>query len=73
LMKARVIKPKKLEKQKKHYLDLFNELVWNRSKNNSSLKNLKSFESVNNDATSVGLGLSVATMTGGLIQQYGIK
>lgn len=72
-MKARVVKPKTLEKQRKHYLDLLNDLVWNRSKRNSSDKNFSGFEGANHVVSSTGLGVGVSLLAGGVIQQYATK
>ena len=69
-MKARVIKPKSLEKQKKHYLELFNELIWCKGKSGQTSGNGQAFESVNNGLSKTGLGLGLALFSGTVAQQY---
>lgn len=69
-MKARIIKPKSLEKQKKHYLDMFNDLVMNKSENASLTHQLSSMSSSSGSLLPSSLGFGVALLTGGAFQQF---
>lgn len=72
-MKARVMKPNALEKPNKPYLDLLNDLVWNKNSKNSEFRNFKTIEASNKNARIFKLGLGVALLSGGVFQQYGTR
>jgi DNA-binding transcriptional regulator of glucitol operon len=69
-MKARVIKTKNLEKQKKQYLDLLNDLVWNKGSLSLKSSQSKAFESVNSDVSNSGYNLGGTLLTSVAVSGY---
>ena len=69
-MKARLIPTKKLESKRKTILELFNDLTWSKNQNTTALKGWSFAETATKATSKNGLGLGVALLTGGAVQQF---
>jgi hypothetical protein len=69
-MKARLIPTKKLESKRKTILELFNDLTWSKNQNTPALKGWNFAEAATKATSKNGIGLGVALLTGGAVQQF---
>lgn len=69
-MKARLIKPRKLEQQKETIFELMNGITGNNSRKPVYPMNTSMVNAANNSNSNMHLKLGIALLTGGVLQQY---